>query len=180
MKNLKITKEKVLEASEICSDTKRVLKTLFPEVFESELEIGKWYKSTDNSSRMLYFLDGEDNYGVDGCGIWRAPLYHDVKNMDEFKPATDSEVEKALIKEYNKKYDGKSFKIENCLLPFTHSLVESVKYIKNHNCLYIVQGGVGGQRIFEDGKWMGEIIEKKELTVKQIEDKLGYSIKIVK
>ena len=36
MKELKITEDKVLRASETCPDAKQVLKELFPEVFEED------------------------------------------------------------------------------------------------------------------------------------------------
>ena len=39
MKELKITKEKVLEASEKCGQAREVLKALFPEAFEEEQKI---------------------------------------------------------------------------------------------------------------------------------------------
>ena len=38
MKELKITKEKVLRASETCPDAKMVLRELFPDAFENEWE----------------------------------------------------------------------------------------------------------------------------------------------
>ena len=41
-KELKITKEKVLEASEQCGEAKRVLEAMFPEVFR-----GEWENITD-------------------------------------------------------------------------------------------------------------------------------------
>lgn len=45
MDELKITKDRVLEAAEKCSDAKRILKTLFPEVFveDSSMKAGRFH-----------------------------------------------------------------------------------------------------------------------------------------
>jgi len=57
MEELKITKEKVLEASERCGTAKEVLKTLFPEVFEEETiepsYLGVY--ETENHNTAIYF-----------------------------------------------------------------------------------------------------------------------------
>ena len=53
-KELKITKEKVLEASESCPDAKEVLKTLFPSVFKDE-----WRDVTLHlTAKIENFLEG--------------------------------------------------------------------------------------------------------------------------
>lgn len=62
-KELKITKEKVLEASESCPDAKGVLKTLFPEAFK---EKEKWVDIT-NETKLEW-----DNHG----DYWNIHVIH--------------------------------------------------------------------------------------------------------
>lgn len=62
MKELKITKEKVLEASESYPDAKGVLKTLFPEAFKKEK--GKWVNVTEEIRWCCYnFEENEERPG---------------------------------------------------------------------------------------------------------------------
>jgi hypothetical protein len=56
---LEITKEKVLEASEKCSQAKEVLKTLFPEAFENSIEYNRDIIRARDS--MMFF----DTYKLD-------------------------------------------------------------------------------------------------------------------
>ena len=57
---LEITKEKVLEAAEKCSQAKETLKTLFPEVFEDDkyFDLGKPYeKIYENYGDIRQYLE---------------------------------------------------------------------------------------------------------------------------
>ena len=56
MKELKISKEAVLEASETCPDAKEVLKALFPDVFKEGVDISKEIE--------WKFRKGEEGYGL--------------------------------------------------------------------------------------------------------------------
>ncbi len=54
---LKVEKDRVVEAAKICPDAKKVLQTLFPEAFSSEEPGGKvrsFYKNTD--SGLIYMM----------------------------------------------------------------------------------------------------------------------------
>jgi len=67
---LKITKEKVLEAASKCSTAKRTLETLFPEVFETdELDFTKYkidntdgFAGIKNDKRYLIGVRAEGQY----------------------------------------------------------------------------------------------------------------------
>lgn len=52
MEELKISREKVIEAAGKCSTAKEILKTLFPEVFESKFDKHKIYAITDNYNNV--------------------------------------------------------------------------------------------------------------------------------
>ena len=76
------------------------LKTMFPEVFETKLEVGKWYKY---NNFLIYVIDETHWCGYDACKNWQNNIYYDnlLKDKD-FKPATDSEVLEALKNEFKK------------------------------------------------------------------------------
>ena len=73
MKELKISKEKVLEASKQCPNAKVVLKLLFPDVFEEE-NINKeieWRRNDGDGGFRLYGqYRGEDICFVDADGFY--------------------------------------------------------------------------------------------------------------
>ena len=87
MNELKITKERVLEAAEKCSDAKQILKTLFPEAFVGEgiINNGRFY----------------------GLAIFGNPTASDNKAVIEIR-GTGDHVNKAFW--LNSKFD---WKIEN-------------------------------------------------------------------
>jgi mRNA-degrading endonuclease HigB of HigAB toxin-antitoxin module len=62
MNELKITKEKVIDAANKCSSAKEVLKTLFPEVFKTEFDKNKIYAVKDcyNTIHKLHCI--KDNW----------------------------------------------------------------------------------------------------------------------
>ena len=57
MNELKVTKERVLEAASKCEDVKRVLKVLFPEAFEAVHEVGNRYRHNDGDEYILARTD---------------------------------------------------------------------------------------------------------------------------
>ena len=61
MKTFEITKEQILELANESSFTKATLKKMFPQAFEIELEVGKYYKTKSG-----YFCYQENNlsYGI--------------------------------------------------------------------------------------------------------------------
>lgn len=160
MKNLKITKERVLEAANSCSDAKSVLKKLFPEVFESDFEVGKWYYDIyENTVCLLSSVckDGGLNFvknifGEDGC--W----YAGKGRYSHFRPATQEEVEEALIKEAKRRgfKEGVKFKT----IYGSMRTVDVIKCDYEDFAVYCKGGGV----IYEDGKWAEVVSGKKEDT----------------
>lgn len=73
MKELKITKEKVLKASETCSDAKVVLRELFPEVFKVEKLPEKFKEEVEpfleKLERLVYEV-AEDNDAMEARTEW--------------------------------------------------------------------------------------------------------------
>jgi hypothetical protein len=100
MKNYGITEEQI---KQLAKGNAKV-KEWFPEVFETKLEIGKWYKDLDNGKFLFCFQGGYGNsdthglnYGFNSQNKFRETL--GVHKRDVYTPATDSEVLEALTNE---------------------------------------------------------------------------------
>jgi len=147
MENYTITKEQILElASWWDKHHLEKVKEWFPDAFKKELEVGRWYKSTDDTKiefLVCYQGNGDYNYGFWEDLPYRNNMsfgdcWHDVSVL-----ATDEEVEEALENEVIKRFgkDWKNAKIEKCLIHSgTHSGFEPVvttDEIWNENgCIY--------------------------------------------
>lgn len=86
------------------------IKKMFPDVFETKLEVGKWYKSIDKPLHIFYVTELKDNryyyYGFNTLGFFEKEDWFSFIHcglQKGFKPATDSEVLEALTNEANKR-----------------------------------------------------------------------------
>ena len=108
MENYKITKEQILSIEKVGgADVSLYLKETFPEVFKTELTIGKWYKHSEEAG-LFYLTEITDiachGYGFRKSGIWFSTSKNDrsaycAVNNFHFKylvEATPEEVEAAL------------------------------------------------------------------------------------
>lgn len=171
-------KEFILQAhNEACTDWKTKIEKEFPKLFkETELVVGKWYKKTAMGSKYLMVWNGGDitygffdgRYGSDWgfCAIAGAT------------PATDKEVETALINEAKKRGFKEGVRFDNA---YETRLYEKGSGLVNKIAFHKWRGlSSGNQWVFFEGKWATIIEQKTDLTVAQIEDKLGYSVNVVK
>ena len=178
-----MSKESIEKLKKLIRDNKAFNKEYKKEIKELEsktvLEVGKWYKT--KGSKHLMFLSeliGNEGigYGFDTIGAWFG-ITRDI-SMDSVKPATDKEVETALIAEAKKR----GFK-EGVTVKCIHdNTIESIKgtffnnkesfnlYAHIERCDYI------GQYVFKDGKWAEIIntvhIKDGDYTEAQIKDVL--------
>ena len=103
MKSYRITEEQIKENQDL------TLKEYFKEVFETKLEVGKWYKHNRDSDFIMNITEVLSNkiktYGIlhnDGWTLnW--DIFKDSYFYNGLIPATKEEVEQALIKEANKR-----------------------------------------------------------------------------
>jgi len=112
MKKYEITEEQIKENKHL------TLEQYFKEVFETKLEVGKWYKVIDKNNQfkesecaIVYFDNKKGHYGL-GFGKEYTTGFknlHEVikKNTDKVILATDSEVLEALTNEAKKRGFGK-------------------------------------------------------------------------
>lgn len=162
-----VTEEFVREAhGAACSTWKQRIEKEFPELFEKELEVGRWYvygRSLLNYQGLNHqaliqaygFLEDKSWMETSNCG-------NDFKSWEE---ATPEEVESALIAEAKKKgfvegafVDGKIFgngwyrrRKLGGQFEFNNSI--------NQLC-------IGDTAIFQDGKWAEILPEEKTIITK--------------
>lgn len=142
-----------------CNDWKRRIEEHVPELASIKLEVGKWYR-TQNGKGGLWFLEGINNqsdnphisYGFLRSGEWGESRN---RNLIQTTPATDKEVETALIAEAEKRgYIKENFRSlkGNCDTNF-----DGWYFKESINALYSATLGNGGKVAFWNGKW-AEII----------------------
>lgn len=183
----KITKEQVLELSEkfgndnytgLRSGLTNHLKSVYPDAFKKELEVGKWMKTPNGG---LYFLKEKQGNGFICYGF--TPTSRTYKEIfvllnitkDDVE-ATPQEVEAALICEAKKRGFKKGARYLSawnneayCIYP------QDLYYNAKKNCLATHDGN---KCIFQNGKW-ATIIQPEKMTLEQIEKELGRKIEIV-
>jgi hypothetical protein len=187
MEKLEVSKEFILEAHQsACPTWKAKLEKEFPTVFETELEVGKWYKH-NRESDFLYFISELKEDGLYGYGFnihskgfssnWEISIVsYYGKGLTL---ATPQEVETVLINEAKRR----GFK-EDCSFNsvffmnqqkdvFKSSGKLDFDHFKMDNVIYI-----DGYAIFYNGKW-AEITEQP-LTLEQRIENLENQLKQLK
>lgn len=177
-----VSKEFILEAHEAwSSEWKSKIEKEVPELFKNRLEVGKWYWSIANKLICLTSVDvlRAYYYGFSSSNDWIGKEWMDNASVDI--EATKEEVETALIAEARKRgfKEGVNYDSTNVGFP------SQIKcYINSNEFLYKTNNVllIDNWRIFADGNWATIVLEDevKELTVAELEEKLGYKIKIVK
>lgn len=177
MKNYNITEEQI---KTIYSDGCTYVKEWFPEVFETKLEVGKWYKWENGA--ICYHSEYKGDYGFNSNKEW-IQHNHWLTNgcNDGFKPATDSEVLEALKNEAVKRGYLNNFEGISCLCDFDKK--KSQEYYKNPkntfyyekhaNKLWIQDSSYLDICVFDKGNWATII---PTLTKEEAEKKLNVKI----
>lgn len=182
MKKFEITKEQLMNLNEETNIvTSEKLTKWFPEAFQSELEVGKWYK---RKAELLVWNDGKETYGFNSSGMYKD--YMLCSNISNPISATDKEVETALIAEAKRIGFKDGAKIRHILYDMSFS--ESLLIINNFNLTYdpndnsLDYKAEDGQifRLFKDGKWAEIISEPIEVTLEQIAEKFNVNVEQLK
>ena len=125
-----------------------------------KLEVGKWYKF-DLSLMFVKNKPTNNNvigYGFDGTGLWTDKYHYWESYKDNYRPATDKEVQTALIEEA-KKIGFKEGVTANCFNNFKSQSDIGFKFISIDNGLLFQN-----QCIFLNGKW-ATIIKQKKVSI---------------
>jgi hypothetical protein len=183
MKKYEITKEQILELSTNSSITwKMSLYEWFPDAFKKEFEVGKWYKK--ESFKAIFLFNGSKDADGDplGCGFvngfWINNGAISSGWSGDFVLASKEEVETALINEL-----WRRFKIEDRIkcVNGTETTIKGRRIAFNvKKNVITLDDSENLYELFNNGEWATIAEPPTELTVAEIEKKLGYSIKIVK
>jgi hypothetical protein len=184
---MKVSEEFILEAHKAaCSEWKTRIENEFPKLFANNVKVRKWYMY--NNDYLVLFTNLSDTYNAKGygfiTGVWDE--FNDfaaIGGTSKARPATEEEVKQALIAEAKKRGFKYGVTINKDLIRDYKSSLTIDKYDCNNieweiDCINSLN--FGSKTIFKDGKWAEIIPQAKELTVAEIEEKLGYKIKIVK
>lgn len=181
-KTYKITREQILKLHDKIGslDTRHELRDMFPEVFETKLEVGKWYKSNNFNLVNYQGLEEKKCYGF---GYVNTDRWHEKMTFlteehgANWIEATDQEVTEALTKEAVKRgfVVGASHTITNGdnIRKIENKL--RFGFVYNSEECYLL---VNNWRIFDNGQW-AEILET--ITIQEAESKLkeiGVNAKI--
>lgn len=98
MEKYEITKEQILEMASWGNPYNlEQVQEWFPEAFNTELEVGKWYKGTKTFFLVNYQSDNMENYGFWEDQRFRNDLSFGSFWSNQCVEATPQEVETALI-----------------------------------------------------------------------------------
>ena len=173
MENYTITKEQILAIEKVGgADVSLYLKETFPEVFKTELTIGKWYKHSKEAG-LFYLTEITDSachgYGFRKNGIWFSTSKNDrsaycAVNNFHFKylvEATPEELSAALINEAKKRGYKKGVTIQWKSRPkLIYTLGDDeFDYLESINVLVF-----GNYGVFERGNW-AQILPQEKTVV---------------
>lgn len=173
--------------AKVGSGIKKEIENELPELFKTELEVGKWYKYNDSEIHLVCFtyIKSRIGFGFGNSG-W---IDNTIWNTDNLRPAIREEVKQALIAEAEKRgfVDGATF--DNSNLNHYDSGRGNVVQIKPgyptyepvDNTFWITSSEKSAYRrvIFKDGQWAEIVPSPKKMTISEIESKLGHKVEIV-
>lgn len=173
-----VTKEFVREAhGAACSTWKTKIEKEFPDLFKTELEFGKWYEGNVAFKSLIFITKIED------AGEYNRIYYYGFINNIYLKndyiasraheaslvPASNEEVESALLDEAKKKGYKKGVRIKGlgngdiCTIPDGE-----FEYLSNNNALWFgnPDDDYDGFHVFHDGKWAEILPGQKTIITK--------------
>lgn len=178
MKNtVELPKEFVIEVHKsACSDWKKRIEEVAPELFKSRLEAGKWYKEKSGLGigyRLMFCKEIKEDsftgYGFCSAGNWQNKTTY---CFGGFRPSTETEVFEALKKEAVRR-GFKEGTVYKCA--WNQVCNPTPKPLQIHNVFLIdnyMTDGRGGC-IFYNGKWAEIISNPIPKSLQKAIDKIG-------
>jgi hypothetical protein len=161
--------------SAACNEWKKNIEKEFPKLFkEDALVVGKWYKIQCSKNALVFIQGYKKTYGFDYAGLW-TNMWNENISRTTYIPATDKEVEEALIKEAKKRGFKEGVRVDKLLYTNIGSLNGDSKTCENKEFkLSFGHLFIGNLLIFHNtGKW-ATIVET--ITKEQAEKELGKTI----
>ena len=170
--------------SAACSEWKENIEKEFPKLFkEDALVVGKWYINIDGLKCLHFVTKITDSkeyfaYGFSFSNEWKNNKgfgsVNDYTNKN-FRPATDKEVEEALIKEAKKRGFKEGVRIKSKWMTNISANNLNGKFVFDNKFELCAEANrLMKYTIFEKGVW-AEII-KETITKEQAEKELGKTI----
>jgi len=171
--------------TDVCQEWKTKVKDAFPKLFVKEQYKNGWYKHQNGKHPdwlMYNDFDSDEGYGFKLDGSWGSWGNDTYIVCHKLAPATDKEVEQALIKEAKRRgfKDGVKLNVDGIgfYQGYGNDLIitDMNKIVFNPDSNGLVarkQGGDYNTAIFKDGKW-ATIIET--ITKAQAEKELNKTI----
>jgi hypothetical protein len=174
MKTIEVRKDFLMELHKSVPEIlKKEIENELPDLFKPKNKVGGWVQDISlESGKSLWFIEKIDgskslnnpvlSYGFDMDGDWDDSSYRmsELLNSQLYRPATEEEVQEALINEAKKRGFKNGVKYNDVSIYKgikTLKMFDNIKcYIENDNQL---TDGCGGS-IFCNGKW-AEIIDDK-------------------
>lgn len=156
------------------------IRHMFPELFEVEFEVGKYYKLIGVPTVVSCYTGVEiqgdkTGYGMNHNNSWCNDVI--MRHVNKWEPATDEEIKEMLVKEAKKKGFKKGVRFNSASDQTVFSCKsDEFTFIEQRNSLCTSSGG----SVFCHGKWATIIEQPLELTVEEISKKYGREVKIVK
>jgi hypothetical protein len=172
-------KDFIIEAHDnACNDWRNRIEKEFPKLFKKDdLEVGKWYNGYEDYLLFITKIKQEIGYKkIYYYGFTSGYVDEDyIANTDiekYLKPATNKEVEQALIKEAKKRGFKEGVKFNSAWRSGAICYFNGMHYEAKNNSLS--SGCSHNDCIFQSGKW-AEIV-KETITKEQAEKELGKTI----
>lgn len=182
MKSYNITEDQIKEIHNVSNDEwKDIIEQWFTEVFETKLEVGKWYFNDETLDYLICYQTKEKSYGFIDC-VYSNDWYFDVNDKQKTRLATEEELKEALIKEAKKRGFKEGVKFQN--FNGTIQTIEGELYFnrgsKQIHCHtpkeeWYNEGSNSNPYIFYNGKW-AEIIEEEIKVVENEEPTPRYTV----
>jgi hypothetical protein len=189
---MKITKKQqefikdATTSSDVYEEWRVSIKLMFPKLFkEEEYKVNDWvYWSGNNPG--YGFMRGKCPSFSDSLDIC---LIEDTEKVtscakSNLRPATDKEVETALIKEAKKRgfKEGVYFNlIRGCIGSKNEDKITSSFKLKNQKSQHrLIWDSLGScYTVFKAGRWATILPNKKKMSLGEIESALGYEVEII-
>jgi hypothetical protein len=166
---MEITKKQIIALDK----GETTVRELFPDVFKTKLEVGKWYRF---KNAICFYKDNISQFGVDGIGDWNNECFW-LSNENFHKKwnlATEEEVTEALKNEAVNRYKiGDRIELEGFYHGAKDKIVENLSFIYDENTLVIQNKEKYYIGLFHNGNW-AEVIPT--ITKEEAEKILGKTI----
>ena len=152
---------------------KTTIEKEFPKLFKKDsLVVGKWYRDGDFLQCFTGEFGNKVSYGFNPCGNFSNSI--GLHKEDKYTPATDKEVEEALIKEAKKRGFKEGVTFKSKWMSNTEKLFDgNFLFDREFELCYRNNNGIW-YTLFENGNW-AEIV-KETITKEQAEKELGKTI----